>query len=213
MIARFRPSGNMAQDVQQFLKLHHCPRTAEHSVRVAVVAAQLASRFGGVDPLDAADAGYLHDISAVVPIPERIRVARELALDVLPEEEAFPLIVHQKISETMASVLFGVSSRSVLSAIGCHTTLKASASRLDMIVFVADKIEWDQAGTPPYITRLTQALDISLEHGAFSYLEYMWEQRDRLKVVHPWLKEAYFELKRKIQDADADVNRDQDRDR
>lgn len=80
---------------------------------------------------------------------------------------------------------------SVLSAIECHTTLKASPSALDMVLFVADKIEWDQSGTPPYLDRIHHALQHSLEQAAFAYLSFLWEQREKLRVVHPWLKEAY----------------------
>ncbi|CAI8762122.1 hypothetical protein EMIT013CA1_10100 [Bacillus sp. IT-13CA1] len=27
----------------------------------------------------------------------------------------------------------------------------------------------------------------------------MWKQKDKLKVVHPWLKDAYYHLKAKIE--------------
>lgn len=83
----------------------------------------------------------------------------------------------------------------ILDAIGCHTTLRSNSTKLDRVLFVADKIEWDQKGTPLYIEELKEMLNISLEHGAFAYIKFMWDQRDSLKVVHPWLEEAYFELK------------------
>jgi HD superfamily phosphohydrolase YqeK len=113
---------------------------------------------------------------------------------VLPEEEVFPLIIHQKISKVMAHGLFDIEEIQILNAIGCHTTLKENATPLDLVVFVADKTEWDQSGTPPYIQHLKQQLKKSLEHGAFAYIGYLWEQRSNLKVVHPWLADAYHEL-------------------
>ncbi|WP_248925233.1 bis(5'-nucleosyl)-tetraphosphatase (symmetrical) YqeK [Paenibacillus hamazuiensis] len=193
----FERTDRLEHDVPRFLRLHGCPNTAEHCIRVGREAAKQAARFG-VDPQLAQAAGLLHDISAVFPNDRRVDAAIRLGLDVLPEEETFPMIVHQKISAAMAAELFGVTSGQVLSAVGCHTTLKASSSPLDMVLFVADKIEWDQTGTPPFLDKLLGGLDISLAHGTFSYLEYMWERRDQLKVVHPWLAEAYRELARKL---------------
>ena len=62
-------------------------------------------------------------------------------------------------------------------------------------MFVADKIEWDQTGEPPYLHQITKQLDISLNHAAFEYINYLWKQRDNLRVIHPWLSDAYYELK------------------
>lgn len=72
-------------------------------------------------------------------------------------------------------------------------------SQLDLVLFVADKIEWDQAGTPPYLPSLLRGLDQSLEHAAFCYLSYLWEQRDKLRVLHPWLAAAYQWLSSRLQ--------------
>jgi HD superfamily phosphohydrolase YqeK len=105
----------------------------------------------------------LHDISVVFPNYERIRVSKALGIEVLLEEEIFPLIIHQKISKVMALEIFKIQDETILNAIGCHTTLRSTSTKLDRVLFVADKIEWDQ--------------------------------RDSLKVVHPWLEDAYYELK------------------
>lgn len=161
---------------------------------VGAEARALALRFGD-DPDAAETAGWLHDISAVYPNAERVRIARELGVDVLPEEEAFPMIIHQKLSVEVARHLFGVDRRDVLDAVGCHTTLKAPSTRLDRIVFVADKVSWDQTGTPPYLSELLKSLERSLEDGAMAYIGHLWAQREKLKVVHPWLADAYADLK------------------
>ncbi|MFZ5824637.1 MAG: hypothetical protein ACOY94_09945 [Bacillota bacterium] len=77
-------------------------------------------------------------------------------------------LIHHKCPRTAASSarvardLFGVTDEAVLSAIGCHTTLKRDASLQDQ--------------------------------AALAYLQWMWEQRASLRVVHPWLREAYEQL-------------------
>ena len=67
---------------------------------------------------------------------------------------------------------------------------------LDRVVFVADKIAWDQPGIPPYLDKLLDGLELSLAHGAFVYIEGLWERKEQLKVVHPWLEAAYYDLLR-----------------
>jgi HD superfamily phosphohydrolase YqeK len=98
------------------------------------------------------------------------------------------------LSVVLAREVFNVRDEGILSAIGCHTTLKANASPLDKVVFVADKLAWDQPGTPPYKTEMIAALEHSLDSAALVYLQYLWDRRDTLRVVHPWMVAAYMEL-------------------
>lgn len=187
-------SGDIRNDVQAFFIRNGCQETAEHSMRVGETAGKLAERFG-MDAQSAQLAGYLHDISTVFPNHTRIEVSRQLGVEVLPEEIEFPMIVHQKLSKVMAQQIFDIQDNAILDAVGCHTTLKKKASDFDKIVFVADKISWDQSGTPPYLDDLTASLEISLSHGAFAYIDYLWQRKETLRVVHPWLREAYYDLK------------------
>lgn len=104
------------------------------------------------------------------------------------------MIIHQKLSKEMARDIFGIHDREILDAVGCHTTLRSSATRLDKVLFVADKIAWDQPGNPPYLAEITNEFDKSLEHASFAYINYLWQQREKLRVIHPWLRDAYYEL-------------------
>lgn len=176
-----------------FLTGRGFPRTAGHCAAVAAEARRLAARFGE-EPARAEAAGLLHDISAPIPEAERIATAEAWGLEVLSEELAYPMIIHQKLSAVIAREAFGVTDAGVLSAIGCHTTLKAGASRLDKIVFVADKIAWDQPGDPPYLADILVALERSLDAAAFCYLDSLVQRRATLRVVHPWMLAAWGEL-------------------
>jgi predicted HD superfamily hydrolase involved in NAD metabolism len=189
----FTPTGNLRRDVATFLALHDSADTTSHVAQVAAEAKRLAERFGA-SVVDAEIAGFLHDISAVIPNEERLAVAHAFGIEVLPEESAFPMIIHQKLSVVLARDIFGVTAPETLSAIGCHTTLKANASLLDKVVFVADKVKWDGAGEPPYLADLQQALHRSLDHAAFCYLDYLWQRRATLRVVHPWLVAAHQQM-------------------
>ncbi|GIP38127.1 HDIG domain-containing protein [Paenibacillus sp. J31TS4] len=204
-------SGNLREDVSAFLTVHHCPHTLTHSLRVAAEAKRLAEA-SGQDPAGAEAAGLLHDISACIPNAGRLQSSQALGVDILPAEVTFPPILHQKLSRVIAQALFGITDEAVLSAIGCHTTLKPGASQFDHILFVADKIEWDQPGTPPYLDRLKQALARSVEHASLVYLEHLWNNRLSLKVLHPWAEEAYRELYSTL-DRSATAEADSDRTR
>jgi len=179
--------------VTALLAYHGRADTIGHSMRVAAEAKRLALHWGE-EAARAEAAGWLHDVSAIVPVEERIGLAEDLGLEVLPEERAFPMIMHQKLSAAIAQAVFGISDPAVLSAIGCHTTLKAGASRLDKIVFVADKMQWDQAGDAPYLRAITSAVERSLDQAVLVYLDYLWQQRTTIAVVHPWVVQAYRQL-------------------
>ncbi len=185
-------TGDVPRDATAFLVGHGYPKTVTHVAAVAAEARRLAMRFGE-DAERAETAGWLHDISVVIPSGDRIAAAETFGLAVLVEERTLPMIVHQGLSAVIARELFGVRDPAVLSAIACHTTLKAKASRLDTLVFVADKIAWDQPGTPPYLPALNAALDRSLDAAAFVYLDWLWQRRQTLGVIHPWFHAAYEE--------------------
>jgi len=190
-------TGDLKTDIQLFLSANQRLDTAKHCMDVGKEARRIALLFNA-DPIAAEIAGWLHDISAVFPSNVRIDVARQLQIDVLPEEDSFPMIIHQKISRVMARDLFNITDQNILDAIGCHTTLKSNSTLLDQVLFVADKISWDQNGVPPYIDELNRNLQVSLLHGAFAYINYLWERKETLKVIHPWLRDAYEELQVKV---------------
>ena len=151
-------------DAPAFLEHHGFPHVATHLKAVALEARNLAERFG-LDANAAELAGILHDIAVTVPNAERVALSRALDLTVLQEEEQVPMILHQQHGKIFARDLFGVQHERILNAIECHTTLKANSSQLDRLVFLADKISWDQPGIPPYLDDLLAALEHGLDAG------------------------------------------------
>ncbi len=186
-------TGDPAQDVPAVLTARGYPQTAAHCAHVAAEAKALAERFAA-DGRAAEWAGWLHDVGALIPLEQRVALARAWGIGVLPEEARLPMILHQKLAVPLAREGFGVREVAVLSAIGCHTTLKSDAALLDKVVFLADKIAWDQEGPPPYLASLRAALTHSLDAAVCVYLNYLWERRATLPVVHPWLVAAYRQL-------------------
>ncbi|WP_164508050.1 HD domain-containing protein [Lapidilactobacillus wuchangensis] len=134
-------------------------------------------------------AGLLHDISAFIPNNQRLNLAQQLQLPILPAEQQLPLLLHQKLSAYIAQTCFHITDNNMIAAIECHTTLKGQFTDSDLTLFLADKIAWDQPGTPPYLPELQQALATSKADAALVYLNYL--RQNDLKVVHPWLIDAY----------------------
>jgi predicted HD superfamily hydrolase involved in NAD metabolism len=186
-------TGDIQRDSQALLTHHGRTATAGHSLRVAAEAKRLALLWGE-DPAKTEIAGWLHDISAIVPRDRQLELAESLEIDILPEERNYPLLLHQKLSAVIAREVFSVTDPAILNAIECHTTLKANASALDKIVFIADKLQWDQPGDPPYLETLQAALEHSLDAAALCYLDYLWQRRATLPALHPWVVAAYQEL-------------------
>jgi predicted HD superfamily hydrolase involved in NAD metabolism len=187
-------SGNLPKDVTTFLVQNGYQNTANHSRQVAEAAHKLALRFGA-DPDKAVSAGWLHDISVIFLDDQRIGIARQLGLSLLPEEETNPVLMHQKISVLMAGEIFGVKDPEILDAIGCHTTLRAHATLLDKVLFVADKIAWDQVGNPAYLEEIIVAANSSLDEAALVYIRYLYRRQSQLAgPLHPWLLAAFQEL-------------------
>jgi HD superfamily phosphohydrolase YqeK len=84
---------DLRADVVALLRSHGCAPTAGHSARVAAEAGRIAARWG-LNETAATTAGWLHDISMIIPNAERIALAEALELEVLPEERALPMIIH-----------------------------------------------------------------------------------------------------------------------
>jgi len=220
-------TGATDADAQRFLEHHRRPDTALHCAAVAQEAQRLAE-MAGIDRQQAEQAGWLHDISAVIPgcghkearrlaemeeielqveqagrqheisevapVHGHLAAARALGLEILPEEASAPVLIHQKLSAVMAEQVFGVRERQVLDAISCHTTLRAHSTRLDKVLFVADKLAWDQPGEAPFAKDMRASLKISLERAVWVYLDYLWQRRQTLPAIHPWMAAAYREL-------------------
>lgn len=183
-------TNQLKQEIETFLLEKECYATYNHCITVGDYAEEIGHEFlNEVEREQVRIAGYLHDISAIYPNNERIFVAEDMKIELFKEERQFPMIIHQKISRIMAQREFGIQDEKILSAISCHTTLKKKFSKVDLVLFVADKIRWDQEGQPPYLKEITQALNYSFEAAAFSYIDYIL--KNDIKVIHPWLLEAY----------------------
>jgi len=141
---------------------------------------------------------YLHDISAVISPQDMTKYAVENGWYIDEAEKKYPFLLHQRISRVIAEEDFGITDERILSAVKHHTTLKVNPSAYDMVLFIADKLAWDQVGKAPFYTVVSNALGVSLEKASLVYMDYMVEHK-MLLHPHKWFIEAANYLRMEMQ--------------
>ena len=166
--------------------------TLRHTTQVAAVARRMARRLGL--PLAASDlACTAHDLAAVVPLNQIVPVAEALGVRLTPDDYAIPQVVHGPVAAAVMQQALGVDDGDVLNAVANHSTLRAGASPLEQLVFIADKLAYDPT-TPAtgYHARLAAARDFArLEELCWLYLDWAVREGPRLGWrLHPKLVAA-----------------------
>ena len=165
-----------------------------HSLLVAHTARRLA-RIHGVNEDRAALAGLLHDCAKCLPLAAMQHIARENRLLLDKETLQSANLLHGPIGAVLAEKQYGVTDPIILSAIRGHTTGKVGMLPLDMIVFLADKIEPSRRSYPVLeeVRALAQKdLAAAMLHSLASTLEYVRSQNTQphplTQQVADWLK-------------------------
>lgn len=189
-------SGDLPADLSRFLTANGKPKTAEHCFAVARKSEELTGRYE-MDPAPAVAAALLHDVSAVLKPRDMMDYAIAHRWEIDEAEREYPSLLHQRLSAVFTRDVFGVEDPRVLSAILCHTTLKENPSEYDMVLFLADKLAWDQPGMPPFFEVVSDALTHSLRHASRVYIEYALDN-GMIRCPHHWLMEAKAWLSRRV---------------
>ena len=167
-----------------------------HTLCVAYAARRLAM-LHGVAPERAALAGLLHDCAKGMALAEMQAYARAHQVSVEPSLLSSGALLHAAVGAHMARAVYGVEDEGVLSAIASHTLGCVPMAPLEMIVYLADKVEPGRENYPGLeeIRRLAEtdlkgAVLLSMERTE-SYV------KERGKALHPatertikWLRET-----------------------
>jgi len=126
---------------KDLLKQRVKPSRYKHSVSVAETAEKLARAYD-VDPSHARIAGLLHDWDKGLT-DEHLRCrARDLQIDLSDEMVSdMPWVLHGPTAAAVLAQQFPQFGDEVFYAIARHTVGEPEMSAMDMIVYVADKIE------------------------------------------------------------------------
>lgn len=167
-----------------------------HVEDVAEIAVGLATAYN-LDITKTKLAALLHDISGVMTPQEMYDFAIARGLEIDPAEEKYHALLHQRVSKIIAQDEFGVTDSDILNAIECHTTLRKNASLYDKIIFIADKISWNQKFAPFFDDLIKNATIEALNKACYSYIKYQFDN-NLLVMAHKWLIDAFDELKMNI---------------
>lgn len=189
-------TGDIITDTKNLLESNGKSKTFTHVRSVANVNAELAEQFA-LDRNLCFIGGYLHDISAVINPEDMLKYAEDNSFELCEAERRFPFLLHQRISRIVVEEYFGIDDSDILSAIECHTTLKANPTKYEMALFISDKLAWDQDGTPPFYENVKSALDSSIEKACYEYMTYMIEN-DKVICPHTNWSLAYKWLENKL---------------
>ena len=184
------------RDVRRFLRAAGRLDTLRHAAQVNAVARRLWIRptrrvrwAGGEGRFAALDlACTAHDMAVVAPLAEIVSVAEALGVALTDADRAIPQVVHGAVAAAVLEQRLGVTDAGVLDAVRYHTTLRAGASRLEQVVFIADKLALDPtARHTGFHAALLAARDTaSLRELCLIYLG--WK-------AHPQAREARDELR------------------
>ncbi|MDY4849438.1 MAG: nicotinate-nucleotide adenylyltransferase [Bacilli bacterium] len=109
-----------------------------HSLEVAKLAYEIATKNKIKNPDKAFIAGLFHDIGKEMPLNEAEKIINEH----YKEYQNVPKwVFHQFIGEYLAKTIFKINDSSILSAIRNHATGNKNMSVLDKIIYASDKIE------------------------------------------------------------------------
>ena len=144
-------------------------RRFTHTMGVAFTARQLALEHH-VDPLRAETAALLHDCAKCMPLEQMQRLCREHSLTNDAMIMTSGNLLHAVAGAYLAAVDYGIQDPDILRAISCHTTGKIGMTRLDMVVYLADKIEPGREEYPG-LARIRMTAHLSLEKAMLMCLE------------------------------------------
>ena len=159
------------------------PERAQHSLRVAIAAAERAKALG-VDEKQAVCAGLFHDCAKNVKNESALKGFRlRKAWGKIPSP-----VLHQFTGAYLARTAFGVQDEQVLDAIRYHTSAKPKMTALGKLIFLADMVEEGRQ-----------------YEGVERLRELFYENRKGARGLDKCLREALKETIGFLQKKDADI--------
>lgn len=143
----------------------------DHVLRVVAEAQRLAP-LHGVDPGRAALAALGHDLYRGLSPEELLAEAARVGLIASDVERSQPILLHGRLAARELTARYGVTDADVLAAARYHTTARASMSRLERLLYVADKIEEEKAAHEPALAEARELAETDLDAAVRRILDY-----------------------------------------
>jgi len=140
----------------------------DHLEHVAEVSKQLCEHFK-IDPKVGYMAGLLHDVGRLINIEDYTKILEKKGVVVTEEELSIPDVLHSKISAIIAEEVFHLDDNSI-HAIKNHTTLRKKPNELEKIIFIADKMTWEDED---FVENISDLVFQNLNVACYNALAYI----------------------------------------
>lgn len=168
----------------------------EHSMGAREKALELADKFHLPAPERerAGLAGLLHDSAKLMSPAELLSYCERYELVIDDLDRKTPQTLHPFVGAELVRETFQLEEPDILNAIRFHTTGRAGMSRVEKIVYIADKIEGNTRN-PLYVQKVTSSLDyrnpwsldLTMLYILDSTIQFLMEKH---QVIHPRTIEA-----------------------
>jgi predicted HD superfamily hydrolase involved in NAD metabolism len=112
----------------------------EHSLSTAKYGYRLGKQYG-VDPERVYLTGLLHDVARELPASSLLLHARKQGIILRKEEKTCPFLLHGKVAAFIVRKELGIKDKGVLDGIASHIVGRRHWTKLEQIVYLADKVE------------------------------------------------------------------------
>lgn len=158
---------------------------AEHVLRVADEADRLAI-VHGVDRDAARIAALGHDLLRGHSAARLLQVAAEQGYAADDVDLMEPVLMHGPLAVAILREQYGVFDADILGAVAAHTTARPGMTRLQKLLFIADKIEPHKMGGRPPVIRVGDLAETDLDAALLAYLDVQIVQAlERGWPLHP----------------------------
>jgi predicted HD superfamily hydrolase involved in NAD metabolism len=143
---------------------------AGHVLRVVDEATRLAA-IHGIDVEAARTAALGHDLLRAHSGERLLAIAEEQGRTLDISERLEPVLMHGPLAVPILREQYGLADADVLSAVAMHTTAAPGMSRLQKLLFVADKIEPHKVERRVGMERVHELADRDLDAAMAAYLD------------------------------------------
>jgi predicted HD superfamily hydrolase involved in NAD metabolism len=167
----------------------------DHSLRVCDRALELASKFHLDHANEIAFSALVHDAAKLYSPDALIDYCQRHGLQLSEDDMASPQTIHPFVGAHMVQEHYGIEpDHPVLEGIRYHTTGRAGMSRLEQLVYIADKLEGNRQN-PLYVQKVMALMDFRDVASLDATMLFLLDSTlrflmDKQQLIHPRTLEA-----------------------
>lgn len=151
----------------------------KHVERVAAEAVELA-RYYDIDPDRVTLAAWGHDLYRAHGPDDLLRLALECGLQLLPEDERNPVMLHGPLAAVVMRERFAIRDEDVLAGVRDHTAGLAAMPLIAKVLLIADKVEPNKRRRTPVMGEIRKLARRDLDLALLCWADWKWvEERQR----------------------------------